>query len=523
MMISETRSARGIVYLLLLLYISGLGSVAFATEPESADDALRESWSRYRDVVECFDCHYGGVAANPLRKASTEGVFSRQIEARIWLHEDKHAVARQRIEPVGAEPREPSNALSRRICDMLGWDVETAQGYQTFREQCLTCHAGYRHETGSEAWELPEAVRPGIGCNDCHQLADNDAWVRQHPSAGQWRMLDPQTKAAAGMRPLQSYVDQGRLCADCHVGNLAEGKFVTHAMFTAGHPPLPNFELETFCEAMPRHWQTAAELHASLSNHPDRDEYFALNHPQFGAHPPGKKVAFADADRVRAVLHGGIQSRRQWVHMLLDAAQSDHWGDYAIYDCFACHHDLQRQSPRQEYAWPGVPGRPRQPIWTLVLAHVAVTQSQFEHRWQEAERVLAEAMDRQPFGDREACRHAAQQSLAILDQLSLELESRPLEDNQLQQVVSSLSEVPQFFLVDYLAARQVLWSLHRLQGSAAATETDVIDRHGRQFVTQHGILLELPAGRQRPIYPDHVQLDSELRSEYRGLEITTLK
>ena len=34
---------------------------------------------------------------------------------------------------------------------------------------------------------------------------------------------------------------------------------VTHEMYAAGHPPLPGFEIATFCSQMPPHWESAAE------------------------------------------------------------------------------------------------------------------------------------------------------------------------------------------------------------------------------------------------------------------------
>src|SRR5947209_12356109 len=49
------------------------------------------------------------------------------------------------------------------------------------------------------------------------------------------------------------------LCASCHIGNKEQGKFVTHEMYAAGHPPLPGFEVATFSNQMPRHWQYLKE------------------------------------------------------------------------------------------------------------------------------------------------------------------------------------------------------------------------------------------------------------------------
>ena len=62
-----------------------------------------------------------------------------------------------------------------------------------------------------------------------------------------------------GMTDLWDPARRAQLCASCHVGDVREGKVVTHAMYAAGHPPLPGLEVATFSEQMPRHWQYLSE------------------------------------------------------------------------------------------------------------------------------------------------------------------------------------------------------------------------------------------------------------------------
>ena len=57
------------------------------------------------------------------------------------------------------------------------------------------------------------------------------------------------------MIDVRNPVRRAEQCFSCHIGNVEEGKLVTHAMYAAGHPPLPSIEIESFAKQMPRHWR----------------------------------------------------------------------------------------------------------------------------------------------------------------------------------------------------------------------------------------------------------------------------
>ena len=128
------------------------------------------------------------------------------------------------------------------------------------------------------------------------------------------------------MTNVRDPVRRTELCLSCHVGDIACGKFVTHDMFAAGHPPLPAFEIEAFLEQMPPHWRPV---------------------------PP--------QSRTRSVALEGLVALRASVRLLADAnrlpQKQGHADlgsvDFAVYDCTACHHELQVPSPRQERGYFG--------------------------------------------------------------------------------------------------------------------------------------------------------------------------
>ena len=174
-------------------------------------NAVFWAWKGNADVHQCGHCHY--QPGNEF--ASRKSDLSRFTELKEWLEKDKHAIARQRIEPIPVEQhvaaRErfrakiaaeaqrpitipdywlgPSNALSAKICQQLGQDVSSEAGYQWFRESCLTCHGGYDVKNGFDRSDKPSATdfnardvnHPGISCNYCHQEAKGSTqWIALH-------------------------------------------------------------------------------------------------------------------------------------------------------------------------------------------------------------------------------------------------------------------------------------------------------------------------------------------------------
>src|SRR5262249_3593025 len=138
----------------------------------------------------------------------------------------------------------------------LGYDVTAAP-------QCMSCHA-VDLTPGSPTDKKQFFVKQGVNCNGCHGLSE--AWqVRHYKEAAKgdripWRTATPREKAKSGMADLRNPAVKAQLCASCHVGNPEQGKMLTHAMYAAGHPALPPFELATYLEAQPRHWGRPREL-----------------------------------------------------------------------------------------------------------------------------------------------------------------------------------------------------------------------------------------------------------------------
>ncbi|TVP98958.1 MAG: hypothetical protein EA381_11140 [Planctomycetaceae bacterium] len=569
---------------LLVACLAGGTSVGMAQD--AADDPVLSAWAEIEATYSCRQCHYKSEPVPISRfddpRPSPRGDFSRQDELYRWVRDDKHAISRIRIEPLDeaqiASEREriaaryaadnpaaveswvgPSNLLSRRICDALGYDIEQPAGYQQFADACLTCHGGHNPTAGSQTtFTKPDELataQPGISCLACHQQtegagADSATWRMAHAAAffdprnSTWRNLPPAAKAAQGMRDLVSVSNQANLCIDCHVGNPKLGMFVTHAMYAAGHPPLPNFELETFCRSMPRHWRDDREQVEAftLAAFPGKDAYFQANFPALApalSHPDAAKNPIAWDSR--RMLVGAAAARRRAAEMIVWAAESEGlWGDYAFYDCAACHHELRRPSPRQERGYPGAPGRPRLHEWPDVLTQAIAPASSAA----AAQQNLVRAVSAVPFGNPVECRDAAKDCAAALDAVAQRLESGViLRVNDLTNLLIRLAAIPPEHLIDYPTARQIVWAIQIVSGEAVSAPGLTPDQRDRltrvQAEIAHwtdpplttsagptaartslvstndiGITTDLPAGRGRFIFAENLRAELARRADY---------
>jgi len=543
------------------------------------DDPVSIAWRGFRETFACQRCH---AFAEPvaISKFSKDGVFqsgdfSRQNEMYRWVRDDKHAIARVRVEPLRpaevqveqkkiaetfqfADPAGPqkwvgqSNVLSRRICDALGLDVDRPEGYQQFAKSCLTCHGGHdpASEESQKAFSRSEDLRdsqPGISCLSCHQESSESLdeigrpWVLAHPALNdpkrvEWRLLPPEAKSAQGMRDLTTTSKQADLCIDCHVGNISKGMFLSHAMYAAGHPPLPNFEMETFCRSMPRHWRTEPEQLQAFAeaNYPGKEAYFAANFPELTARLATSGGGLDDVTwNSRRSLVGAMTVRRRIADMLVDAANSDNlWGDYSFYDCGACHHELRRPSRRQARGFPGAPGRPRLHEWPDILLETVVPTSNSA----SAQKKLLALVSEVPFGDKLACGKAAGELLVVMNEPVKRIESEfGTRRQHAWALIERLSRVEADAILDYATGRQVMWSilvavddlqeaknltpaeLERLRAIGQVTSAwRVPNTNQGQLVstTAVGIATELPAGRGMFIFRENLYEELERRANY---------
>ncbi len=509
------------------------------TSSDVSNDPVYQSWEAIADVQGCFQCHSTPPPGRP------DLSFSRRIELALWVRNDKHAIARRRVEPLTEDQLVGelnklqdkysmsidqvrqwgglSNILSFQICDKLGYDVSTQGGYDLFLNNCATCHGGYRRGKAGEAaaFSRAEKYQPGISCNYCHQDdapgASGD-WIDKHgvtKAATEWRNLSPEQKTAQGMSDLVNVGTQAANCFDCHIGNRDKNMFVTHVMFAAGHPPLPGIELQTFCSQMPQHWVDEAQVFKSLTEaqFAGRDEYFKTNFPQLYA--DGKLTPDRTYFQTRKLMIGALAARLQVVELLADSATTERWADYSLYDCAACHHELREPSARQARGYAGAPGRPRQYEWPDALIGVALDVAGPDVRKEvdAKEQKLALAFSMTPFGEPRVVGPVAKELTESLQKAIEAAEGRPFTAVPARAIIKLLAQTPSDKLLVYDSARQVVWAIGAIAAELEAAGEPLPQNLAAMIAslgepTIAGIETTLPAGRKTFIY--RANLDAEL-------------
>jgi hypothetical protein len=249
------------------------------------------------------------------------------------------------------------------------------------------------------------------------------------------------------MTDLWDSVTRATKCASCHIGNPDEQKVITHAMYAAGHPPLPGLETATFSDAQPRHWDYLREKKPKIQ-------------ADLGFNP-------AKHEQAELVAVSGIVALRETMRLYAAQARGDglvkepetHWPDFARFDCYACHHDLQVVSWRQKRGYSATPGRPSTPTWPDVLVRLGITVADPEGKkgraaqFDQAVAAFHRVLGGRPFGDPDRSAEAAQALADWADEVSRDMRE--------------LIQDPKVVVVDGALALRLLRQLCKMAGAKA--------------------------------------------------------
>jgi Cytochrome c554 and c-prime len=452
-MIFRTR-ARFAITLICLTY-PGLfphaNGLAEGSQPEG--QAGREAPGPKRYIYRashCAGCH--NQEKNSTYQADErERMICRMNEWQYYDKHDKHQLAFAAL----------LSERGKQIGQQLGHDV-------TKVDACLNCHATPDPAIKPNAQNRGR-LADGVTCVACHGPFAH--WVETHAryEDDEWRNLDRKSKERDyGMSDLWNPVRRAELCASCHIGNHAEGKVLTHAMYAAGHPPLSSFETATFSDAQPRHWQYVREK--------TRERQRRIG-----------PVKENNLERAELVAVGGLVAFRESVKLWADQAEAStselaaEWPDFARFDCSSCHHDLQAaETPpwrqAQSRGFRASPGRPRATAWSSVLVPIAIEalskdtesaslqQSQFERALEQ----FRAAVTIRPFGDRRAGSFAARKLVSWANHL-LEDQTRAVVDQvKARALLAEICARAEESIPDYDTSRQLAWAFRAVYQDVAA-------------------------------------------------------
>ncbi len=383
-----TTATRAAVLLAPLLLVGGMLGLLAADAPK--DDAKADVLCPKGDAQfgsrACAACHnIDPLQPDTAKEHAYAGLKSHEFvllsEGKTYRRHDPHQLAFEAL----------TSKLGTQMGKALGYDVSVDA-------RCLTCHATDLMAGESlhpDAAKAPPHERfntsDGVGCVGCHGVRKE--WQTAHyeePTVKggplPWRDKLTPKKAEAGMRDLRNPATKANLCASCHVGSDDLKRVVTHDMYAAGHPPLPPFELLTFQEGEPRHWERPANLPAVAG-------YTGDAWKQFHYQP--------DETAGREYAAGAIAALKAEAGMLaadaerLKTARENGAGiDFARFECSSCHHDLKFPSDRPVKNPPGRPPlRNSIGVPALVAAEHAGAK-EFAAKWE----ALKKAATARPFG-----------------------------------------------------------------------------------------------------------------------------
>jgi hypothetical protein len=229
-------------------------------------------------------------------------------EYTTWASHDLHARAHDVL----------YNERSQRITRLLRRDKAASQD-----TLCLKCHVHPGYYDNFPVQDSKTFRGDGVSCEVCH--GPGEKYVAEHYKTA-WKSLSAKEKATYGMHDLKPLSNRVSLCVDCHVGT--KDSDVNHDLIAAGHPRLA-FEFSSYHGIWNRHWPDRL----------DRD-------PKYGG--------VSDFE-IRAWAQGQAQCAKRALELLASRASGagqDHpgkpWPEFAEYDCYACHHNLTKDSWRQQ-------------------------------------------------------------------------------------------------------------------------------------------------------------------------------
>ncbi|HWE36308.1 MAG TPA: multiheme c-type cytochrome [Isosphaeraceae bacterium] len=424
----------------------------------------------YVDSKSCAACHDN-------KEFAKKSQLCRFNEAQTWKNEDKHQNAFQILR----------GDRAKAMGDLLGIaDVSK-------ENRCVACH-GVVVEAGAAQDNFNQ--EEGVTCVACHGAYRR--WIIEHtaPAGRLWRSLTREQKERDyGMVDLWDPAIRSKKCASCHVGNADDGKFLTHEMYAAGHPPLPGIEAAQFSDQEPRHWQYLFEKPAEIQ------KFLQFNDKEL--------------EQSKLVVVDGVVALRESIKLLADdakrpksAAQSL---DLTHFDCYACHHDLKGPSWRQERGYPGNPGRPRPRPWPKALAKLALQHlGQPDDVLETKLADLNKAFNDRPFGNPGRVAEEAAKVVKWLDGIATAAGKascgRKAAADMLPMLCAIADETP-----DYDSARQIAWAFETIYNELHRDDQHPADPKVLDVLKalKAELKLDLPKGIKPGIIVD--QLDDSLQ------------
>ncbi len=351
-------------------------------QPKEKEYAKAPDSHKLIGAAVCQDCHDREDPTKVNLYKQTLGFeFIRLWENRVWGAYDLHANAYKNLLTSRTAKKGTPNKTAQKMEDNLR-KYKGENYFINTDTACLACHASTKEpikQAPPNKWTAASFdTIDGVGCEMCH--GHGSAYQGKHQDSVpdetnapegavrfvEWRDWPLAQKEKWGLVNLRDSASAATKCASCHIGNKDEGRFVTHDMYAAGHPPLPPLDLMAYSREQPRHWGLASEM-PYITKLAKKDAKKAQD--LFHYRADESFVARRFAESTLAILGA---TATLGAHLADEAKAKDDGLDYAAFDCYSCHHNLKYPSERQDRGYIGRPGRPLYRPAAFALAKVVV-------------------------------------------------------------------------------------------------------------------------------------------------------
>jgi hypothetical protein len=329
------------------------------------------------------------------------------------------------------------------------------------RNECLSCHGLAADEAlRGRSYDIEE----GVNCESCHGRSER--WLGPHQVRRLWRdEYSVEQRTAMGYYDSRNLIHRTEKCLECHLGT--DEKRVTHEMMAAGHPPL-TFELVGDSESVPRHWQ-------------DRPSWLSEDE---GAWFNVRAWAVGQAVMLR-------ESMYRLAHWTGEMANPD----YALFECYACHHDIKTPSWRQRRTVHGPLGEPTFDLSSWAMCRPVVAMLMPEKR-DEIERLIQTIVHTMtPRGSQaNDGRQAALTLAGLADELARKANETYFDRARTTNLLRAIADDREFIAgLGFQAAAQGLFAIDALYRRAWAASDERPARHDeiiRQIATLNDTLFD---------------------------------
>lgn len=313
--------------------------------------------------------------------------------------------------------------------------------------RCLACHTGLPLdeldlETGTESLvtkSMAEDIRlsEGVNCEGCHGASSQRGsqgtargWKEEH-FQDSWRFRPASDKREQfGLYDLTSSTLKTKLCLSCHQGHIQTGRILTPAMYEAGHPRLPRFEIDRYVTKMPPHWRPLGKKPAGV-----REEWLSKTKGEFDPN---------DHIRSKRILVGSLVYLSEQLTLVADlcdpavpspSARAT-WVEFAPFVLPNDRFELLKDAFEAE----GVE-RFSDSLWSIAMAELAIEfagipSEEFHRRTQN----IVEVMERGLSGELPPLIEASRDTSAWLESIAFQLEGRPFPRADAEELLKRIEE-----------------------------------------------------------------------------------